>query len=1149
MSTEMSKFLGGGRRTPANRNLALKSRTGTGVGTPKGGTAAAMQPPSQRKQGPSNDTAGASRLGGGTGAAQPAPKSSTRPSNGAAGAVPKKPASRATPANAVTADAAKPVPKRATGGGVATRVMQTTATSTLRRRPAPPAAARMPISRRVNEVKWIMKPSQSFTPCSKSSSEDHFPPLASGSQERKADHAADLEQRCRCSSSSSSSSGGGGHLHRSQLLMPLPAEQIGRTTRSKGRASRIFRVPSQRIMHVDALMQAQLRQMNPRRIRNQTSRSPNWSASRSIPSPLSQQSSFRLPSSSPSSSTEVVALKEVVPLRDATTINPIPDLVKTLQPPISCSPSPDVASSPVPSRSRLQSPAMSTSSNSSSCTTENVVVSSTSSTSSRHSNTTTSNTSVIECRNGISTRTAEQLSPAVQGAMGSKAIKLTSTVIKIMQPVSSKRDVKTPENQNPKDREQEKEKEKKLEKEQEMEQEKKQEKEQVQEKKQGKEQERKQEKEQEKKLEKEKEQNKLPVQKGNAKTRMAMNAPMVQSISPPKFTPMVKVPNPISQSVNHVVNQLTAQLKEAAMMHRSKDDLPKDSNTYEAFSAKDPSRKPSIYLLMNQPRNQSGASTSEPFKDSWVIQPMEQPKLSTIKLHKDEAVKQHPNRYLDESIEHPRQYINQRKVRAASQQGNESKSPARNLHMMMMSPPKESTVQHPMSQYVTPPKARRDRPMRSPSKSSLLLRSRESKTGITRNPYIEETKTLSRLPAGARRTPPVSVNRISQPSTSTGSPKVVPHPEAPKPEATTVGKIIRKEQHKVPRTMEDGIDMSYQYFVSIPLKRGRKPQVVRYLYRPMVRQLNAPPSPSRRSRRASRRAAAAAAAAAAARDEDQPKAAEAAGSQKMDPELQALGGMPLPLEDAPSQSTEPSPQPAVKSKILLDPEAALNAPYEVPPLKLNARYKAMMEQLAQMPYPEDKSTRHRRRRSNRQVRAAGGADQEPSTFQDPGFGGGDGAKSEMSALQQVSSIWKSGSRLPKPVNYQPEANRLSTATGAPISYHSPVQFEHSMSDSEHFILPDGGPLMIQAITYDDIEKREQRLLDEKQDHPSQERKEGNKSVSFHPGKVEVSEFPVSSSSISISSSSSSSCGVSKTKTRRTSKKRKSKSKGRGKVRK
>ncbi|XP_026838478.1 serine/arginine repetitive matrix protein 2 [Drosophila erecta] len=1064
MSMDMSRFLGGGRRTPANRNMALRTRTGTGA-TAKGGAGAA-QPPSQRNPRPPNEAAapatGASKLGGGTGASQPPPKS-------AAGAVPKRPASRATPASAVSADAGKAASKRATGGGglvgAPTGVMQTSATSTLRRRPA---ASRIPISRRVNEVKWIMKPSQSFTPCSKSSSENNLAEQASGSREPKRNHAAALGRN-------SSSSG--------QLALPSPAEQVGRT-RSKVRSSRIFRVPSQRIMHVDELMHAQLRQMDPRRARTQPSsrlrsRSPNWSASR-LPSPLSQQSSFRSPASS-SSSTEIVEVKEV-PLRDSGTVSQIPAPVTTSQPSlanglISCSPSP--AASPVPSQSRLQSPTMSTSWHSSSCTMENGVRSSTSSSSLR-SNATSSNTSVIECRSGIRTPTTEQLSPAIACALGGKAIKLTSTVIRIMQPVSSKGDVKPPE------------------------------------------------------IPKEQEQLKLPVQKGRAKTKLAMNAAMVQSISPPKFTPMVKVPNPISQSVNHVVNQLTAQLKEAAMMHLSEDDLPKDSNTYEAFSSKDPSRKPSIYLLMNQPKSASGASGKEPFKDSWVIQPMEQQQSSTIN--------QQTNRYLDESLSHPRQHLNQQKARAASQQRSESRSPTGHH---TISPPKES-----LNQYAIPPKARRQ-PKRSPSKGSLLLKSRESQTRVTRNPYMEEPKTLSRVPAGARRTPPVSVNRISQACTSTGSPKVVPPPGAQKPQATTVGKIIRKEQHKVPRTMEDGIDMSYQYFVSIPLKRGKKPQVVRYLYRPMVRQLNAPTSPNRRSRRASRKAAAAAAAAAA-RDEDQPKAAEE-DPQQMDPELKALGGMPLPLDDSPQgQVKESPPRPAVESRILLDPEAVLNAPYEVPPLKLHARYKSMMEQLAQMPYPEEKSTRPSRRRGNRQVRAAGGADQVPSSapMPDPGIGGGDGAKREMDSLQQVSSIWKSGSRLPKPVNYRPEAKRLSTATGAPVSYHAPVQFGHPTADTDDFILP--GEPMIQAITYDDIEEREQKLPAEQQDSkdpPVLERKEGTKSVSFHPGEVEVSEFSVSSSSISISSTSSSSSGVTKTKARRTSKKRKSKSKGRNKLRK
>lgn len=65
-------------------------------------------------------------------------------------------------------------------------------------------------------------------------------------------------------------------------------------------------------------------------------------------------------------------------------------------------------------------------------------------------------------------------------------------------------------------------------------------------------------------------------------------------------------------------------------------------------------------------------------------------------------------------------------------------------------------------------------------------------------------------------------------------------------------KIVRVEQHKVPRTIEDGVDISYQYFVNIPLARGKKPMPIRYLYRPMVRRLNGA-TPSRHSSKRSKK--------------------------------------------------------------------------------------------------------------------------------------------------------------------------------------------------------------------------------------------------------------------------------------------------------
>ncbi|EDW62921.2 uncharacterized protein Dvir_GJ14793 [Drosophila virilis] len=67
--------------------------------------------------------------------------------------------------------------------------------------------------------------------------------------------------------------------------------------------------------------------------------------------------------------------------------------------------------------------------------------------------------------------------------------------------------------------------------------------------------------------------------------------------------------------------------------------------------------------------------------------------------------------------------------------------------------------------------------------------------------------------------------------------------------ATGSSKIVRVDQHKVPKTIEDGIDISYQYFVSTPVARGKKPLPIRYLYRPMVRRLNQASTTTRHSRR------------------------------------------------------------------------------------------------------------------------------------------------------------------------------------------------------------------------------------------------------------------------------------------------------------
>uniref|UniRef100_A0A6P4ENE6 Uncharacterized protein LOC108043829 n=1 Tax=Drosophila rhopaloa TaxID=1041015 RepID=A0A6P4ENE6_DRORH len=1080
MSQDMSTFLGGTRRSPPDRSKMIKAKNGAGVtgssgAEGSGGSGGSGGGRSQQGTGGARGTAAAARRTG-------------RPPSGAS--APKRITNRAANCSrnlpGVTAELGGAVSKRATGGGP-TRIIQTTATSTLRRRQAPAAPVREPAPRRINEVKWIMMPSQSFVQCSEtSSSEDN------SLEQAKSPRVEEEEARDVGLDKSSSS----GRLHQLEELHPmtLPDEPVGQT-RTKVRSSRAFRVPSQRIMHEEELMRAQLLQMLPRRTRTHSSsrypgRAPNWSPHQ-LPSRLPSPSPSRLPSPSPSRSEHPIVsrMPSEEDLKDVTLLSQ-PRLASGL---ISCAPSP--TASPGPSLSRLQSPSTSTDWNPS-CSTmdphaKGPTSSSNSDASPSSSQSSSSSTSESQCR---SRNDNIQRS---RGGVGSKAIKLTSTVIKIM-PAEVRKPIEVP-----------------------------------------------------KEKEKEKEQGKvsMPLQakmspvfqtKEQAETRQAMNASMVQSIAPPKFTPMVQVVNPISQSVNHVVNQLTAQLKEAAMMQSRDGDKSPEGDAYQAWTSKGPARKPSIYLLLNQPKDQSATSSNAPPKDAWVIQPMEQPKAMTVakkpsqslKMHqpKEQTWKQQTNHYMNDPKEHPGH--------------NFSK---------YMNPPKHRYMNTPMNfegnQYQNQSRGHSSMvPSRIPSKHQLDFQS-----GMSRNPYIQKTSKMSCRfkPETQRAHPattiqPVSLNRVTRPATSLGRPYVVPPPPTQLPDAPTGGKIVRKAQHKVPRTMEDGIDMSYQYFVSIPLKRGRKPQVVRYLYRPMVRQINPPSSPNRRSSRRAKRKGATGG------DGEQALAAEK-DSQKMDPALEALGGMPLPLED-PSNARNTSQESDKHS--FPDPEAA---PYEVPPLKLDARYKAMMEQLTQMPYPEDKpGRRHRRRRSNRRARAAGGAEQLAPPEQHLGIGGGDAVRHEMRSLKQVSSIWKSGARLPTLVNYRPGVNRLSTTTGSPISFHSPVQFRpFEEAGVEGFVLP--GEPMIRAITYDDIEQQEHQLEREEphQQHQIEqllldlhpEKRKGGatamvKSVSFHPGDVKESEIRTgSSSSISISLTSSSSCGRTKTKGRRATRKSKAKSKG------
>ncbi|SPP78464.1 uncharacterized protein LOC117581569 [Drosophila guanche] len=228
-------------------------------------------------------------------------------------------------------------------------------------------------------------------------------------------------------------------------------------------------------------------------------------------------------------------------------------------------------------------------------------------------------------------------------------------------------------------------------------------------------------------------------------------------------------------------------------------------------------------------------------------------------------------------------------------------------------------------------------------------------------------------------------------------------------------KIVRMAQHKVPRTAEDGIDMSYQYFVSIPLKRGKKPHAVRYLHQSLVKSLN-PTVRHTCGKRIKKK-----------------KSQQCEKQAEMDEN---------PLEAA---ETEAEPE--------LGPEEELEAkPFKEPTLKLERKYMPMLQLLSQIPYPAETETEpepqpkedlqettkdileaqgdHQVAKSNRQL---AGTDREVP-----------GAKpkkcrTSLRLFPPIHSVL---------VDFKREATRLESIAGAQICYHTPVRFLRRLAGGE-----------------------------------------------------------------------------------------------------
>ncbi|EDW72201.2 uncharacterized protein Dwil_GK18870 [Drosophila willistoni] len=238
---------------------------------------------------------------------------------------------------------------------------------------------------------------------------------------------------------------------------------------------------------------------------------------------------------------------------------------------------------------------------------------------------------------------------------------------------------------------------------------------------------------------------------------------------------------------------------------------------------------------------------------------------------------------------------------------------------------------------------------------------------------------------------------------------------------TPTPKIVRVEQHKIPRTMEDGIDMSYQYFVSTPLKRGKRPQTIRYLYRPMVRSLNN--SPTKQLRRLKRSHA---------------NIMNAENKGTLTDELE----VPLPLNTL-SAISMPVPEP--------------QHTFKPPPLKINAKYRPLLEKLSKMPFPPEMSKERLKQ-----------------------GGSGDALPSDRMPVTQLVMEAQDGEIQPSLLDYHPNATRLDSKSGAYISYHAPLHFQsmtgcrapydtRNPDTGSSFLLADAFSPTIAAVTFDDIE--------------------------------------------------------------------------------
>ncbi|EDW00164.1 GH12719 [Drosophila grimshawi] len=284
--------------------------------------------------------------------------------------------------------------------------------------------------------------------------------------------------------------------------------------------------------------------------------------------------------------------------------------------------------------------------------------------------------------------------------------------------------------------------------------------------------------------------------------------------------------------------------------------------------------------------------------------------------------------------------------------------------------------------------------------------------------------------------------------------------------AAVMSKIIRVDQHKVPKTVEDGIDISYQYFVNTSATRGRKPPIVRYLYRPMVRRLN-PATAATTGRRSNKKAQSTQSTTT---DEEEEQEQEQQQQLKQQSPANSNSDVKFDSETETEMEMEtPNPPPiVVNAKYLPFVKQLKNHP--MPPMQQRskrtdvAQWQRLQQQLQQQQQHQQLQLQHQQQQQPQQMQVL--QDQQQLIQRQQQL-------IEMQRQQLLLAEEHKQQLIPRPVliDYQPTVTRLTAVGGASICFHAPIRVSAGAANAATATVAAEATESprIAAVTYEDVE--------------------------------------------------------------------------------